>query len=58
MQIIKIIVIVAAVIVCAILVLFTLGFLAFRVAIDFMERQDGWTDNEERKVGKKNDREA
>lgn len=58
MQIIKIIAIVAAVIVCIILALLTLGFLAFRVAIDFVERQDGWTDNGEREAGKRNDRET
>lgn len=28
------------------------------VAADIMERQDNWTDNGERKAGKKNDREA
>ena len=58
MQIIKIIAIVAAVIVCAALALIALGFLAFGVAADIMERQDSWTDNGERKAGKKNDREA
>lgn len=46
MQIIKIIAIVAAVIVCVALALLALGFLAFGVAADIMERQDGWTDNE------------
>lgn len=48
MQIIKIIAIVAAVIVCVALVLLALGFLAFGVAADIMERQDSWTDNEKK----------
>ncbi|WP_418462078.1 N-acetylmuramoyl-L-alanine amidase [Frisingicoccus sp.] len=58
MQIIKIIAIVAAVIVCVALALFALGALAFGIAADIMERQDSWTDNGEREAGKKNDREA
>ena len=57
MQIIKIIAIVAAVIVCVVLALLALGFLMLRVAIDFMERKDNWTDNGKREE-KKNDREA
>lgn len=48
MQIIKIIAIVVAIMVCACLVLFALGFLAFSVAVDAMERQQRWNDNDDR----------
>ena len=58
MQIIKIMAVVAAVVVCVALLLLTLGLLAFGVAADIMERQDNRTDNGERKAGKKNDREV
>lgn len=52
MQIIKIIAIVAAIIVCVALALIALATLAFGIATDIMERQDNWTDN-----GKKERRE-
>lgn len=58
MQIIKIIAIVAVLIVCAVLALLALAVLSFSIAADIMERQDSWTDNDEREAEKKNDKEA
>lgn len=58
MQITEIIAAVAVIVVCTLLIIVALAFLAFGIAAHIMERQDNWTDNGDREAGKSNDREA
>lgn len=58
MQIIKGLLIAAALVAIVLLLFVSLGLLAFRIAADMMRRQDEWTDNGSRKEKTENDREA